>query len=201
MLYEQNTRLVPILMCSKRTNGVCSGVVGWGTDLQARRSRVRFPMVIFDISFRPHYGPVDDSDSNRNEYQKYFLGVREAGESGWQPYHLHVPIVLKSRSFNLLETSGPVQVCNGIEKKKRINSHGSAVVRTILGLREILYNLRGCSILKIILWVTANHILTKQQERYVLSSYTEHYRSVTQNYHPHTIQTHQMPNAFVFPFH
>jgi hypothetical protein len=25
-----------------------------------------------------------------------------------------VPIVLKSRSFNLLETSGPVKTCNGI---------------------------------------------------------------------------------------
>jgi len=25
-------------------------------------------------SFRPHHGPVDDSASNRNEYQEYFLG-------------------------------------------------------------------------------------------------------------------------------
>jgi hypothetical protein len=29
-------------------------------------------------------------------------------------YHLHVPIVLKSVSLNLLEPSGPVQPCNGI---------------------------------------------------------------------------------------
>ena len=29
-------------------------------------------------------------------------------------YHLHVPIVLKCGSLNLLETSGPVQACNGI---------------------------------------------------------------------------------------
>ena len=28
--------------------------------------------------FRPHYGPGVDSDSNRNEYQEYFLG----GEGG-----------------------------------------------------------------------------------------------------------------------
>ena len=33
---------------------------------------------------------------------------------GWQPYHLHVPIVLKSGSLNLLEPSGPVQACNRI---------------------------------------------------------------------------------------
>jgi hypothetical protein len=31
-----------------------------------------------------------------------------------KPYHLHVPIVLKSGSLNLLEPSGPVQACNEI---------------------------------------------------------------------------------------
>jgi hypothetical protein len=36
------------------------------------------------------------------------------GDQGWQPYHLHVPTVLKSGSLNLLEPSGPVQACNGI---------------------------------------------------------------------------------------
>jgi len=41
-------------------------------------------------------------------------GVKAAGAYGWQPYYLHVPIVLKSGSLNLLEPSGPVQVCNGI---------------------------------------------------------------------------------------
>jgi len=30
-------------------------------------------------SFRSHYGPGDDSASNRNEYQEYFLGVKAAG--------------------------------------------------------------------------------------------------------------------------
>jgi len=34
----------------------------------------------FDIkSFQSHYGPGVDSDSNRNEYQGYFLGVKAAG--------------------------------------------------------------------------------------------------------------------------
>jgi hypothetical protein len=40
---------------------------------------------------------------------EYFLGGK-----GWQPYYLHVPIVLKSGSLNFLETSGPVQACLGI---------------------------------------------------------------------------------------
>ena len=44
----------------------------------------------------------------------FFLGIKEAGTYGWQPYHLHVPIVLKSGRLNLLEPSGPVQACNGI---------------------------------------------------------------------------------------
>jgi len=30
-------------------------------------------------SFRSHYGPGVDSASNRNKYQKHFLGVKAAG--------------------------------------------------------------------------------------------------------------------------
>jgi hypothetical protein len=41
-------------------------------------------------------------------------GVNAAGALGWQPYHLHVPTVLKSGSLDLLEPLGPVQACNGI---------------------------------------------------------------------------------------
>jgi hypothetical protein len=41
-------------------------------------------------------------------------GVKAASALCWQPYHLHVPTVLKSGSLNLLEPSGPVQACNGI---------------------------------------------------------------------------------------
>ena len=40
-------------------------------------------------------------------------GERAAGAQVWQPYHLHVPTDLKSGSLNHLETSGPVQACNG----------------------------------------------------------------------------------------
>ena len=62
----------------------------------------------------PHYGPGVDSASNRNEYQEYFLGGNGGRCTGLQPYHLHVPTVLKSGSLNLLEPSRPVQTCNGI---------------------------------------------------------------------------------------
>jgi hypothetical protein len=49
-------------------------------------------------------GPGVDSASNR----------KAAGAYSWQPYLLHVPIVLKSGSLNFLEPLGPVQGCNGI---------------------------------------------------------------------------------------
>ena len=40
--------------------------------------------------------------------------VKVAGALSWQPYQVHVPIVMKSGSLNLLQPSGPVQVCKGI---------------------------------------------------------------------------------------
>jgi len=55
--------------------------------------------------------PSVDSASDRHEYQEYLLGVKAAGVCGWQLYHLHVLIVMKSRSLKLLETSEPVQTC------------------------------------------------------------------------------------------
>ena len=40
-------------------------------------------------------------------------GVKVVSAYGWQPYHLHVQIVLKSGSLSHLEPSGPPQACNG----------------------------------------------------------------------------------------
>ena len=47
-------------------------------------------------------------------YRDISWGLKTAFAWSWQPYHLHVPIVLKSGSLSLLEPSGPVQACNGI---------------------------------------------------------------------------------------
>jgi len=57
--------------------GTRGGAVGWGTALQAGRSRVRFPMVSLD--FFHWHGPGVDSAFNRNEYQEYYLEVKAAG--------------------------------------------------------------------------------------------------------------------------
>ena len=51
---------------------------------------------------------------NKNVYQEYFLGVKSTGAYIWQPYHIHVPMVLKSGSLNLLENSGPLQAYKGL---------------------------------------------------------------------------------------
>jgi hypothetical protein len=57
--------------------GARGSVVGWGTMLQAVRSRVRVPMKWNFLSFQPHYGPGVDSASNRNEYQEPSWGGKE----------------------------------------------------------------------------------------------------------------------------
>ena len=88
----------------------------WGTALQARRSRVRFPIVslgfLIDTVFPAALWltqPLTEM-STRN----ISCGVKAAGAYGWQIYHLHGPVVLISGSLNLLQSSGPVQACNGI---------------------------------------------------------------------------------------
>ena len=63
------------------------------------------------MKIRPHCGPGFDSASNRNFLGR--RGVKASGKQGW-PYHLHVPTVMKSDRFNLLEPSGPVQSCTRI---------------------------------------------------------------------------------------
>jgi len=44
----------------------------------------------YGSSFRPHYDPGIDSASNRNEYQRHFLGDKAVG---WETHPMRVPIV------------------------------------------------------------------------------------------------------------
>jgi len=64
-------------------------------------------------SFRWHYGPWVDSASKRNEYQEYFLGVKSGRCVRLTTLPPSCVVVTKSGSLNFLETSGPVQACNG----------------------------------------------------------------------------------------
>jgi len=54
------------------------GAHGWGTALQAGRSRIWFPLVsvkfFVEIILPAAVNPGVDSAPNRNKYQEYFLG-------------------------------------------------------------------------------------------------------------------------------
>ena len=84
-------------------------------------------------------------------------GLKAAGAWGWQPFHLHVPIVLKSGSLNLLEPSGPVQVCTGI----------ALPVLTILTQTFLSFFLSLCSI---------SNILHEIQTRFQILLFTIFYK-------------------------
>ena len=85
--------------------------------LQIGRSLVRSQLVslkfFFDIkSFRSHYGPGVDTHSNRNEYQ-YFLGSKGGRFVKLTTLPPSCAVVTKSGNLNFLESSGPLQACNG----------------------------------------------------------------------------------------
>ena len=61
-------------------------------------------------------------------------GVKAASSQGSQPYHLHVPTVLKSGSLNLPESSAPVQASNGIPLP--FTGLSSSVYKTSISLLE-----------------------------------------------------------------
>jgi hypothetical protein len=91
------------------------GTVVWDTPLQAGGSRVLFPIISRNFFFWHNLssrfcGSAVDSACDRNGYQEYSLGVKAAGVQVRQRYHLHVPIVSKAGSLNLLELLGPLRV-------------------------------------------------------------------------------------------
>jgi hypothetical protein len=66
------------------------------------------------LSFRPHYGTGVDSASTRNEYQEYFLGGKGGRCLGLTILPSLCADCLKIWCPQSLESSRPVQACNGI---------------------------------------------------------------------------------------
>jgi len=67
-VYSRGTAVAQWLRCCATSRKVAGSipddVIGFFIDIK---------------SFRSHYGPGVDSNSNRNEYQESFLGVKAAG--------------------------------------------------------------------------------------------------------------------------
>jgi hypothetical protein len=88
---------------------------GCGTALRTGRSRDQAPMASLEFFIDIILPAALCSWVWLSLYhQEYFLGIKAADARGWQPYHLYVPIVLKSGNFTLLEPSRVVKACNGI---------------------------------------------------------------------------------------
>jgi hypothetical protein len=88
--------------------GVRGSVVGWGTMLQAGRSRHWVPMkwiFQFTESFQSHYGPGVDSASKRNEYQESSWRVR--GGRHLQLITLPSSVSRFARKCGILDLSHP----------------------------------------------------------------------------------------------
>jgi hypothetical protein len=87
--------------------GARGGAVGWRTELRAGRSKVG----IFHWLNYPGRSMALGSAQSLTEIgtRNITWMVKAAGTYGWQLYNLHVPIIWKSWSLNLLEPSGPLQ--------------------------------------------------------------------------------------------
>jgi hypothetical protein len=71
-------------------------------------------------------------------------GVQAAGAYGGQPYHIHVPIVTKCGSLNLVELTEPLQACTGITYlyiyPDYLKTEGSLLHNTSLNVQTLVYS-------------------------------------------------------------
>ena len=117
VIYSVQSHLLLNLCFPIMKFGVRGAAVRWGTMLQTGRSRVRFPMNGIFHWHKPSghtmalglTQPLTEMSTRNISWR-----VKAAGAWGWKPYHLHMPIVLKSGRDNLLENSSSVQACNGL---------------------------------------------------------------------------------------
>ena len=90
----------------------CSSAVGWGTVATNRKvaGSILDGVLVICLWHNPSgrtmalrlTQPLTEMSTRDISW-----GVKAAGALGWQPYHLHVPIVLKSGSLNLLASWNP----------------------------------------------------------------------------------------------
>jgi hypothetical protein len=106
-----------------------------------------------------------DPNSNRNEYQEYFLGVKAAGAWGWRPNKIHVPTVLKSENLTFLEP------CSGLNRTEQgllyieiyIHEGTSTNFSTQAMMQWILGRVRAADFMKRRQFTESNHCWDSQQ--------------------------------------
>ena len=102
----------------KLISGVCSGAVGWGTALQAGRSRVRFPMA--SLEFFLWYNPSGNTTDlvSTLTLTEMSTSVFSGGKGGRCIGLTTLPPscgdCLEILAPQTLEPSGPLRVCIGI---------------------------------------------------------------------------------------
>jgi len=90
-------------------SGARDDAVGWGIALEAGRSRVHWDFFIDVILQTALVALASTHPLSERSDRNICCEIKAAGAYGWQPYYLHVPIVLKSGGPTLLETSGFLQ--------------------------------------------------------------------------------------------
>jgi hypothetical protein len=85
--------------------------------------------------FQSHSGPVVGSTSYRNKYQVYFLGGKSDRCVRLTTLPSSCAVVMKSGNLNFLESSVPLQACNGtalpLHVSSRLTAHHQEVLLCI----------------------------------------------------------------------
>jgi hypothetical protein len=102
-LCNTNTCTTTYVFVLTFTYGTRGDAVGWGTALQAGRSRVRFPMVslrLFTDTILPTALSMALGSTQRlteMSTRNISWRVKAAGTYGWQPYQLNVPDTISNK--------------------------------------------------------------------------------------------------------
>ena len=123
---RESLRRIKGVNCVYIYNGDRGGTV---VKVLCYKSLVRSPLVplefFIDIkSFRSHYGPGVDTASNRNEYQKHFLGGKGGRGIRLTTLPSSCAVVMNSGKLNFLEPSGPLRSSVGIATELRAGRSG-----------------------------------------------------------------------------
>jgi len=111
--------------------------------------------------------------------------VKTAGAWDWKAYHLHRPIVLKSGSFNFVESSGPLQASMGVPLPCCVNI--LFIFEVVLCIRTYYYYYLlelSFHLVAVVLTIVANKIkYTRKIQKHSKYKYTYNQNTVNTSTH------------------